>query len=126
VLLGLLALNARADNAEHKRIIQERDSTLSQILSLEERRLADGSGSDDNVVDAQLALYTFRRNAAATRAEKFKNQELMVQALQKKQAGTKARASQGVGGNIDVLLATDRLLEAQQVLEELKPTGVKG
>lgn len=116
---ALLTSFACADETNHAKILKERDAVLSQILAAREARLSTGIGDDEAVLSARLALYTFRRDSASSQSEKHKQQELIVALWQKKLAGLKSRMATGLIGQDDVLLATDSLLQAQQLLEEL-------
>jgi hypothetical protein len=122
----LAALSSSADATSYAQVIRERDSVLSQILADRESRRASGTADEDAIAAAQLALYSFRRDVATATGEKIKNQELIVRLHEKKQEIVKARFSTGIVGKIEVLEATDSLLEAKQVLEELHLKAPKG
>jgi hypothetical protein len=112
----LAALSSRADATSYAQILKERDDVLSRILADRESHYSVGAVNEEAVSAAQLALYVFRRDTAA----KIKNQELIIQLYEKKLAEAKARMSTGIGANIQILEATDLVLQAKQVLEELK------
>ena len=116
----LAALSSRADATSYAQILKERDDVLSRILADRESHYSVGAVNEEAVSAAQLALYVFRRDTASTTAAKIKNQELIIQLYEKKLAEAKARMSTGIGANIQVLEATDLVLQAKQVLEELK------
>ena len=118
-VLSFCVLLARADETAYAKILKERDVILSQILTEREARFSTGIGDDEAVLSARLALYSFRRDTAPAKAEKIKQQELIVVVFQKKLASVKGRAATGVTGPEEILLATDSLLQAQQTLEEL-------
>ena len=80
---------------------------------------------EEAIATAQLALYSFRRDAAATISEKIKNQELIVRVFEKKLEYVKANMKSGVGSSIGVLEATAPFLEAKQMLEELRLKEMK-
>ena len=120
------ALSVRADAASHAEIVKERDSVLSQILAEREARRPTGMANEDDIAAAQIALYSFRRDVAATNAEKIKNQELIAAIFEKKLEYTKAKMHAGMGSKIEILEATDACLEAKQVLEELRLDEKKG
>ena len=124
-LMTLFTVPGRADATAYAQIIKERNTVLSKILAERESRYAMGLGDDEAIAAAQLALYSFRRDVASTSAERIKNQELVVQVNEKRQALVQAQVKSGVGGTIEVLQATDDLLHARQVLEELKLTEKK-
>jgi len=123
---SLFAPIARADETTYAMILKERDAVLTRILTEREARIATGIGDDEAVSSARLALCTFRRDIAPLKAEKIKQQELIVAVWQKRLASLKSRATTGVVGPEDVLLATDSLLQAQQLLEELQLDAKKG
>jgi hypothetical protein len=123
---SLIASVGRADETAYAKILKDRDAVLSQILTEREARAATGIGDEETVVSARLALYSFRRNTALSKVEKIKQQELIVAVWQKKLATLKGLSATGVIGHDAVLLATDSLLEAQQIMEELKRDGNKG
>ena len=122
----LAALSSRADATSYAQVIKERDSVLSQILAEREGKRPSGLADDEAIAAAQLALYSFRRDVAATTTEKIQNQELIVRIYEKKRGLVKARFSAGLVGRIQVLEATAPLLEAKQVLEELQLNEKKG
>lgn len=117
-LLG--ALNSHADATSYAQILKERDAVLTQILADRESKMSVGAVNEEAVSSAQLALYTFRRDTASSTAVKVKNQELIIQLSEKKQTLVKDRRSAGLSADIEVLEATDSVLQAKQVLEELK------
>ena len=131
-LLELLAASslfvsfARADESSYTKILEERDAVLSQILTAREARLATGGLDEDAVPSARLALYSFRRDTAPSKAEKLKQQELIVAVYEKKLALLRGRAAAGTIAQEYVLLATDSLLQAQQALEEPRLNEQKG
>ena len=116
------AANLHADQASHAAILKERDAVLSKIVSdLEIRNRAGGPGPEA-VLAARIALHSFRRDSAQAPAEKIQQQELIVALREKYLAAMKASP---VSDPIDVLRATDALLEAKQVLESLQPNEKK-
>lgn len=119
VICSLALCGARADDATHSKIVKQRDAILSQILAGREARAATGGVDDSEIFSARLALVTFRRDTAQTKAEKIKQQELIVELHGKKVAALEQRAKIGVVRHEDVLLATDAWLQARQLLEEL-------
>lgn len=123
---SLLASLARADETAHAKILKERDAVLTQILSEREARVATGIGDQEAVLSARLALYAFRRDTAPSKAEKSKQQALIVAVWETKLASLKSRAATGAVGHDDVLLATDSLLQAKQLFEELQLDAKKG
>jgi len=116
----LLTSSARADEAAYAAVIKERDQVLSEILSARESRRATGTADEESIAAAQLALYSFRRDAATATGEQIKQQELIVRLFEKKLEITQAKTKAGLVGNIEVLEARAPLLEARQRLEELR------
>jgi len=119
-LATMLTASVYADAAAYAKIIKERDAVLSQILSEQERMRNTGTANEEAIFSAQIALYSFRRDTASTVSERIKNQELIVAAHDKRLAEIKKQAQAGAATNMDTLLATDGLLQAKQILEELK------
>lgn len=125
-LLALLAVSAlfaplaRADETAYAKILKERDLILSQIVTQREAQFAIGSTDDGALVAARLALWSFRRDTTPSKAEKIKQQELIVEVFQKELVAVKSRVTAGLAGREDILLATDSLLQARQFLEELQ------
>ena len=116
----LSAVAGRADPTAHAQILKQRDAVLSQILAGQESRRAVGIADEDAILAAQVALYSFRRDAAPTPAGKIQNQELIVAVFEKQLAVVEAKVRIGGVTNAEVLIATDRVLQAKQILEELK------
>ena len=123
---SLFASLAHADETSYAKILKERDAVLSQILAGREARYTSGGVDEEAVPSARLALLSFRRDTAPSEAEKIKQQESIVAVFEKKLAMLKSRSAAGVVGPEDILLATDSLLQAQQLLEELKLNEKKG
>ena len=117
---------ACANEASYAKILKERDAVLSQILTAREAHVAIGGGDEEAVASARLALYSFRRDTAPSKTEQLKQQELIVAYYEKKLAALKSRKASGIVGSEEVLLATDSLLQAQQVREELQLEAKKG
>ena len=69
---------------EYAEILKERDAVLSKILAAHEARFAIGHANEDALFSARVALYSFRRDTAAARAEKIKQQELIVDAHERR------------------------------------------
>jgi hypothetical protein len=124
-IFAACTFSSRADSSSYQQVIQKRDAVLSQILAAHESRLHTGVGEDEAVSSAQIALYSFRRDTASSQSEKIKQQGLIVNVLEKQLSVLRAKASAGLGGNIEMLMATDRALQATQLLEELKLTEKK-
>jgi hypothetical protein len=93
---------------------------LSEILAGRESRFATGVTGEESVLSARLALWSFRRDSAPAVAEKVRSQELIVGVWEKRLAVVESQAKAGVGEHEAVLLATDSLLQAQQLLAELR------
>ncbi len=128
VLVVLLAsvVVARAEENRLGEILKQREHVLAEILAGRERRYATGVGDGEAVHAAQLALWSFRRDTAATTAGRIAQQELIVGAWEKRLAAMQNRAKAGLGDPEAILLVTDEVLQARQRLEELrgaKPAG---
>jgi hypothetical protein len=125
-ILGLLLLSLafgaliRADEIPYEQILKERDAVLSQMLALQEGRLNTGLADPEMVTAARIALWNFRRDNAGTKEGKIRQQELLVQEHDRVFAAVKARKAAGMGNPLDELMAADKLLEAKQVLAELR------
>jgi hypothetical protein len=117
---------ARADAISYAKLLAERDAVLSRIVVLREGQFANGTKDDGAVVSARVALWSFRRDISASKPEKIKQQELIVAVYQDRLDDQKARVKAGVADPEDILLATNSLLEARQLLEELKFSLRKG
>jgi len=115
-----------ADETSYAKVLKERDSILSQILTLQEARWSSGSGDEEAVATAQIALFSFRRDVAPTIGEKIKNQELIVGVFEKNQKHVKLKVKSGSAKPIAALKATAQFLEAKQMLEELRLKKMKG
>lgn len=82
--------------------------------------------SDESLLSARVALWSFRRDTATSPAAKIQQQELIIGLQEKKLATLKGRAAAGVVGREEILLATDAFLQAQQTLEKLRLPLKKG
>jgi hypothetical protein len=124
-LLILLALGlpwfppARADEAARARILKQREAVLAEILTGREQRFTLGAGDEESVRSARLALWSFRRDTAPSVAERIRQQKLIVGLWEKKLSALENRLVTGLAEREDILLATDSLLQAQVLLEEL-------
>lgn len=110
----------RADETAYRQILKERDAVLSKIIEVQEGRQSTGLADFEMASAARIALWNFRRDTAGTKEERIKLQELLVQEYEKNLSEVKVRSTTGVRTTLDVLLATDKLLEAKQVLAELR------
>lgn len=119
VVALLFATIGRGENSKYAQIVKDRDAVLSEILSAREARYRVGGGDEVAVLDARLALLTFRRDAAKDREGKLKQQGLIVEMYEKRVADLKVRAKSGTLSAEDLLLAKERLLEAMQTRESL-------
>src|SRR5688572_4462470 len=117
---ALCATLVGADSAAYAQILRERENVLSQLLKEQESRRASGHADEEAIFAAKVSLYSFRRDAAATNADKAKHQLMIVAAHEKKLAMIRAKAEIGGVANVEVLQATDRTLRAKQLLEELR------
>ena len=121
----LLAFSAslKADPAGYASILKERDDVLSKIVTNLEERYRVGGGSGEAVFAARLTLCSFRRDTAQATSQKIQQQEQIVTLQEKRLSGIKANPT---SDSIDVLRATDGLLEAKQLLESLRASEKNG
>ena len=119
-LFGLSALSMRADSSVLTAILKERDDTLVKILDFQKAYEKTGIVLTEAVFIAEVALYSFRREAATSTAEKIKNQTLIVAIHDRKEAALKAKLAAGVAGPMEILQAKNEQLQARQLLETLK------
>lgn len=117
--LAALVASAQASSPELAQIVRERDATLSRLVTLQESRFQSGLGDRQALFVARTALATFRRDVAATPAEKIAQQKLIVGWLEERLTNVKARFTTGVIAEEELLRATDELLAAKQTLLEL-------
>lgn len=115
-----------ADEASYAKVLKERDSILSQILTLQEAGWSEGLADEEAVEKAQIALFSFRRDVAPTTSEKIKNQELILGVFEKKLKRVKSQVKSGSVTPIAALEATAQFWEAKQMLEELRLKKMKG
>jgi hypothetical protein len=119
-LVGLSAISMRADSPALTEILKERDETLVKILDFQKAREKTGSVSPEAVFVAEISLYSFRREAATSTAEKLKNQALIVAIHDRKEAALKGKTAAGLGDPMEILQAKNEQLLARQLLETLK------
>ena len=123
VLIAALLVSAlpiQAEESSYTEVVKERDSVLSQILTEREGRRPTGMADEAAIASARLALYAFRRDVATTTGEKIRNQEQIVQVFELKLAHAQSVMSAGLGETLSVLEAKAPLLEAKQLLAELR------
>ena len=101
-------------------IVKQREEVLSQILKELEGRRASGHAVEEDIFTAQTALYSFRRDTATDSSEKLKHQQMIVAIHERRLAVLKSKYGMGGVANVDVLRATDGVLQAKQVLEDLR------
>jgi hypothetical protein len=126
--LAFLSLTVwvHADAAAYAQILKDRDATLSKILQVQESRYAMSLVDEAAVFSAKLALYSFRRDTASSVAARIDQQKAIVSIYEGRQDFASVRSKAGFGDSVDLLLTTDQLLQAKQVLEELQTNGQKG
>lgn len=117
--LSVASVAVQAGSPELATLIRERDATLARIVSSLEERCRNGGGDEQSVFAARLALATFRRDVAATPAEKIARPRAIVVLREEQLANVQARAKVGLSDAVGVLTATDELLAAKQTLLEL-------
>jgi hypothetical protein len=108
------------DSTAYIQILKERERVLSQILNAQESRRATGLADEEAIFSAQVSLYSFRRDTAASHDDKMKHQLMIVAVHEKKLAITKSKARTGGIADVEVLRTTDGLLREKQILEELR------
>jgi hypothetical protein len=113
------AAPARADIASRAELVSERDALLVSIVQLVESRRESGLANGNDVANAKCALYTFRRDSAATRKEKIANQELLIQLIAENLSQLESRHSVGAATSLEVMQEKGRLLEAKILLSDL-------
>jgi hypothetical protein len=111
---------AHADAAAYANILRQRETVLAQILAAQESRLTIGHADENAIFSARMALYSFRRDAAKSKAEKIKHQEMIVEEHAKRLEAVRSKAQSGGSAPVETLRATDSLLHAKQILEELR------
>src|SRR5687768_9589329 len=110
---------ASAETPAYAAILKERDAVLSKIVAAQEARSAAGHTNQDAVFTSRIALHTFRRDIANSPQAKIAHQQLIVAEQQRKLAAVHGQAQVGGVSEVDVLTATDALLAAKQMLEQL-------
>lgn len=118
--LLVLSQSMRADEAAYAQILKQREIVLSEILASRENRRVTGMADEDAILSAKIALWAFRRDVAASLTVKVQQQEAIAGLEEKRLASVESRAKTGLGTQDAVLLAKDRWLQAQQLLEELR------
>jgi hypothetical protein len=120
LLLYLLATLTAGAQPSLDEIVQKRDAVLTQLLEIAKSDMKSGRRTQEDVYEALIRLYSFRRDSAKTLSDRIKWQEQVVSAEQQVVTDTNARMAIGVMGPVDVLRAEERLLTAQQKLAELR------
>jgi hypothetical protein len=127
IVLSLLGVAMDgAESSTYAQIVKQRDEVLSQILREQEGRRAAGHAVEEDVFAAQIALYSFRRDVTTRITEKVEHQQMIVATYEKRLAITKGKYGIGGVANVEVLRATDGVLEAKQLLEDLRAKGKNG
>ena len=109
----------RADDALST-IIKSRDAKLQQIVSFYEARASSGVSHDQELHDAKLALYSFRRDSSSAQAQKVEWQAKIVALEEAVEALVKNQYSSAIVDSATVWRAEDTTLAARQKLAELK------
>lgn len=117
--LAALVASARASSPEFAQLVRERDATLSRLVMAQEARFRTGIADPQALFAARVALATFRRDVAATPAEKMAQQKLIVGWVEERLAEVKSRVASGVATEEDLLRITDELLAAKLALLEI-------
>jgi len=126
VALLMITPSLRAETQAHAAIVKERDAVLAKIVAAVESRHSTGLENDETLWTAKLSLLSFRRDVATTANEKLKQQEQIVALLENRLNAIKSQSQVGVADAVTVLRATDALLAAKQLEEELRPEVKKG
>jgi hypothetical protein len=100
-------------------VIRKRDALLVEILDAKKQSLLAG-GSLEAWHTATVNLYVFRRDAAKTPADRISWQEKIVAFEKKEAADMRTREKAGVAQAMDVTIAEERALAAEQKLLELQ------
>jgi hypothetical protein len=109
-----------AETPAHAAIVKERETVLSQIVARVDSQRTVGLADNEALLSAKLALLAFRRDTAGTPAEKLRQQEQIVALHEEKLSFLQTRAQGGTSSQLDVLRATEALLAAKQLLEEMR------
>jgi uncharacterized protein YlxW (UPF0749 family) len=121
IALCFLFIALTATHAQHPKsldeILRKRDSLLTQIVeALQNSRTA----TEEEVRNATMNLYSFRRDSAKTHPERLQWQERIIATEKESEARMKKRMEIGTTTPLDVLLAGERVCAAEQKLLELQ------
>jgi outer membrane protein TolC len=108
-----------ANSSERAQVLSERDATLARIVMVLEERQRVGLADEAVLLEARLALATFRRDMATTATQKIAEQKAIVALRAERVEAVKGRGAAGLSGELDLLRATEDLLAAKQLLLEL-------
>ncbi len=124
ITLGFAGVALSAAHAQEPtrldEIVQDRGTVLAQIVKAYTNLRKAGTGSEEQVRQATINLYAFRRDSAKTQAERPQWQERIVAAEKEGHAYIKACVKTGTATPMDELLAEERVLAAEQKLWELR------
>ncbi|HET6407467.1 MAG TPA: TolC family protein [Chthoniobacteraceae bacterium] len=120
LILSSFALATAHAEQPLEEILRKRDAVLSELLEIAKTSHKEGRTTEVEVHEASLRLYSFRRDAAKSQAERIKWQEQIVTAEKAAAADVKPRIAIGVLTPKDALLAEERILTAEQRLAELR------
>lgn len=120
VCVSLMNFAAHAADESLEDIIRKRDSVLSRIVDSYKNGVKEGRSTDEDVHEAAIRLYSFRRDTAKSNEDRIKSQQLIVEAEKAMSKRLEGKAAIGVTSPTTGLLAEERVLAAEQKLAELR------
>ena len=118
--LAVLTVAHAQNSGSLDEVLRKRDAVLTQILESTRNQYKQGTGTDDQVTDATIRLYAFRRDSAKTPPERIQWQERIVAIEKENLASTTQRVKLGSATQLDEMLTEERVLAAEQKLLELR------
>ena len=115
ITLFALCVAYAAETPEYRRLLIEREALLTDII-----KELEVNKNFNELIQARLTLYSFRRDTANNVQTKIGQQQLIIQCLNDALSMVEKRQEAGLAGKLDILRAKDRILEAQVLLEQLK------
>jgi outer membrane protein TolC len=120
-MIGLVASHAQTP-ASIEEIVRKRDALLTQIMEDTQKQLRTGTATAEQVRDARLALWSFRRDQANAQPERVKWQKQIVAFETEWLKDIKKRIAVGTSSPSDAMRAEEQMLAAEQKLLELQLT----
>ena len=111
---------APQDKTTYENLLKERDSVLSELVKMKEARAKVGFIDPEDLNQAQLELYTFRRDNAKSKEEKMEQQKLIIGVYEKQIEFVKSKYSIGIATWENLLEAKNKLLQEKILLEKLR------